>query len=110
MRPEHVIGTLDQQPTEVHVPSFGDAELSISLSRLAASWPQAKLATHIPVSLEALFVAQREPRFARESREDTYADDGPFHYPLLVFSKNGGAVYPRRCLWQDEGEQRRDHP
>ena len=89
MRPEHVIGTLDQQPTEVHVPSFGDAELSISLSRLAASWPQAKLATHIPVSLEALFVAQREPRFARESREDTYADIQLHHFSRKPIRGNG---------------------
>ena len=44
MRSKYVVGTLDQQATEIDVAGLADAELRISVARLAASWPQAKVA------------------------------------------------------------------
>jgi hypothetical protein len=58
MGPKDVVRTLDQQTSEIRVASFGDAELRISFTGLAASWSQAEIAAHITTSLESVLVAQ----------------------------------------------------
>jgi hypothetical protein len=45
-----MVGTLDQQTSEVDVASLGDTELWVSFARLAASWPQAEIAAHVTTS------------------------------------------------------------
>ena len=60
MRPEDMIGALDQQRPEVEIASLGDAELRVSIPGLAAFWPQAEVAADIATSLEAFLVAQRQ--------------------------------------------------
>ena len=60
MRPEDVVGTLDQKASEIDVASIDDAKLRISFAGLDASWPQAEIAAHITTSSEAFLVAERE--------------------------------------------------
>src|SRR5271156_6580102 len=55
---QDVVGALDQQASEIDVPSLGDAELWVMLARLAASRSQAEIASDIPASLESFLVAQ----------------------------------------------------
>ena len=55
-----MVGTLDQQSTQVDVASLGDAELRVSIPGLAAFWPQAEVAADIATSLEAFLAAQRQ--------------------------------------------------
>src|SRR5260370_10140761 len=57
MRTDHVVGTLDQQGTQVDVASLGDAELRVAIPGLAAFWPQAEVAADIATSLEAFLAA-----------------------------------------------------
>jgi hypothetical protein len=58
MRTEHMVGTLDQQSTQVDVASLGDAELRVAIPGLAAFWPQTEVAADIATSLEAFLAAQ----------------------------------------------------
>ncbi len=58
MRPEDMIGALDQQRPEVDIAGLGDAELRVVVPRLAASRPQAEVTAHIATSLEAFLAAQ----------------------------------------------------
>jgi hypothetical protein len=60
MRTEHMVGTLDQQSTQVDVASLGDAELRVAIPGLTASWPQTEVAADIATSLEAFLAAQRQ--------------------------------------------------
>ena len=73
MSPEHVIGTLHQQATEVDIARLGDAELRISLSGLVAFRPQAEIAAHIATSLETFFASQSQD--IRQCRELAYSID-----------------------------------
>ena len=73
MRSKHVVGTLDQQATEIDVASLGDPELRISVARLAASWPQAQVAANIATSLEPFLAPQRQD--IRQCRELANAVD-----------------------------------
>jgi hypothetical protein len=52
-----MVGTLDQQASEVDVASLGDAELWVSFAGLAASLPQAETAAHVTTSPEAFLAA-----------------------------------------------------
>ena len=58
MRPEDMIGALDQQRPEVDIASLGDAELRVVVPGLAASRQQAQITAHIATSLEAFPAAQ----------------------------------------------------
>ncbi len=58
MRPEDMIGALDQQRPEVDIASLGDAELRVVVPGLAASRPQAEITAYIATSLEAFLAAQ----------------------------------------------------
>src|SRR5260370_37756463 len=60
MRTDHVVGTLDQQGTQIDVASLGDAELRVAIPGLTAFWPQAEVAADIATSLEAFLAAQRQ--------------------------------------------------
>jgi hypothetical protein len=55
-----MVAALNQQGSQIDVAGLGDAELRIAVSGLAASRPQAEIAAHVPTSLEALLVAQRQ--------------------------------------------------
>jgi len=55
-----MVGTLDQQASEIDIACLGDAELWISFAGLTASWPQAEIAAHVTTSPEAFLVAERE--------------------------------------------------
>jgi hypothetical protein len=57
VRAEDVVGTLDQQASEISVAGLGDAELRVSISGLAASRSQAEVAANITTPLEALLAA-----------------------------------------------------
>src|ERR1700727_1344257 len=87
MRSTHVVGTLDQQATEIDVASLGDAELRISVARLAASWPQAQVAANIATSLEPFLAPQRQD--IRQCRElaDTVDLDQRLRLRILRFSE-----------------------
>src|SRR5271156_6923729 len=52
MRSEDVVGTLDQQTSEISVACLGDAELRIVFAGLTASWPQAEIAAHVTTPAE----------------------------------------------------------
>src|SRR5258707_1066287 len=67
MRPENMIGALDQQRPEVDIASLGDAELRVVVPGLAASRPQAEVTANIPTSLEAFLAAQCQN--VRQGRE-----------------------------------------
>ena len=56
-RSKDMVPALDQEGSQVDVACLGDAELRVSVSRLAASRPQAEIAAHVTTSLEALLVA-----------------------------------------------------
>src|SRR5258707_12310879 len=60
MRTDHVVGTLDQQGTQIDVARLGDAELWVAIPGLPAFWPQTEVAADIATSLEAFLVAQRQ--------------------------------------------------
>src|SRR5450432_1312967 len=60
MRPEHMVGALDQQRTQVDVARLSDAELRVAFAGLAAPWAQSEITAYIATSLEALLVAQRQ--------------------------------------------------
>jgi hypothetical protein len=57
MRSEDMVGTLEQQASEVDVASLGNAQLWVSFAGLAASWPQPEIAAHVTTSPEAFLVA-----------------------------------------------------
>jgi hypothetical protein len=59
-RAKYMVGTFNQQHSQITIPSLGDAQLRISIPRLTASWSQAQIATYIATSLKALFVSQRQ--------------------------------------------------
>ena len=60
MRTEHMVGTLDQQSTQVDVAGLGNAELRVSIPGLTAFWAQTEVAADIATSLEAFLAAQRQ--------------------------------------------------
>ena len=60
VRSDDVVGALDQQLSQIAVASLGDAELRITVSRLAAFRPQAEITTLISTSLEAFLLPERQ--------------------------------------------------
>jgi hypothetical protein len=58
VRSEDVVGTLDQQTSEIGVAGLGDAELRVPISGLAASRSQAELTPYVAALLKALLAAQ----------------------------------------------------
>lgn len=55
-----MVRALDQKASQVDFARLRDPELRIAVSRLAPSWSEAKVATDISASLEALLVPQRK--------------------------------------------------
>ena len=60
MTPEHMVSALDEQGAQIDIAGLGDAELRVSSTRLASSWSQSQIATHVPASLEPFFATQSE--------------------------------------------------
>jgi len=71
MRSEYMVGTLDQQTSEISVPGLGDAELRVPVTGLAASWSETEVATDIATLLEAFLAAQRQDERRRRDRTNT---------------------------------------
>src|ERR1019366_10018054 len=71
MRPENMVGALDQQTTQIDVAGLGDAELRVAVPGLTASRPQAEITAHIATSLEAFLTAQRQDIGQRRELTDT---------------------------------------
>ena len=71
MRPEDVVGALDQQTSEIGVAGLGDAKLRIPITGLAASRSQTKVAANIATLLEAFLAAQRQDERRRRNRTNT---------------------------------------
>lgn len=51
LRPEYAVGTLDQKTSSINIAGLGDAELRISIPRLAPSRSQAKVANRFSTPL-----------------------------------------------------------
>ena len=60
MRAKYVVGTLDQETSELGIASLGNAQLRIVVSSLAAFWLKAKVATDITTLPEAFLAAKSE--------------------------------------------------
>ena len=73
MRSKDVVGTLDQQTSQIDVTGLGDAELRVAISRLTSSWSQTEIAPHITALLETLLAAQSQHE--RQSRKVAHAMD-----------------------------------
>src|SRR5216683_5964514 len=71
MRAEDMVGTFDQQASQVDVAGLGDAELRISISRLTASRSETEIAPDIATLLEALLASQGQHE--GQSRDVTHA-------------------------------------
>ena len=71
MRSEDVVGTLDQQTSEISVAGLGDAELRVPISGLAAFRSQAEVAANIATLLEAFLAAQGQDECCRRERTHT---------------------------------------
>jgi hypothetical protein len=54
-----MVGTFDQETSQIHVAGLRDAELGIAISGLTAPRPQAQVTTDIATSSEALLVTER---------------------------------------------------
>jgi hypothetical protein len=78
-----VVGTLNQQTSEVSVAGLGDPELRVAFAGLAPFWSQAKAAAHIAASTKALLGAQSQDE--RQSGDVTDAMDGQQGLSLGVF-------------------------
>jgi hypothetical protein len=70
---DDVVGTFNQQLSQVPITCFGDAKLRVAVAGLTASRPQAEITADIPTSLEAFLAAQRQN--VRQCRELTYTVD-----------------------------------
>ena len=57
---DDVVGTLDQQLSQVSVAGLRDSKLRVAIAGLAASGAQPEITAHIATSLEALLVAQSQ--------------------------------------------------
>ena len=51
--PDDVVGTFNQQLSQVSITCFGDAKLRVAVAGLTAPRPQAEITADIPTSLEA---------------------------------------------------------
>lgn len=71
MRAEDVVGTLDEQTSEIRVAGLGDAELRVPITGLAASRSQAEVAADIATLLEALLAAQGQDECRSRNRTNT---------------------------------------
>ena len=71
MRSEDVVGTLDQQTSEISVAGLGDAELRIPITGLAASRSETEVATNIATLLEAFLAAQGQDERRCRDRTNT---------------------------------------
>jgi len=60
VRSEDMVGTLDQQTSEIGVAGMGDAELRIMVSGLTSPRSQAQVTTHIATSSEPFLAAERQ--------------------------------------------------
>src|ERR1700755_3251188 len=92
MRTEHMVGTLDQQSTQVDVAGLGNAELRVSIPGLTAFWPQTWGAADIATSLEAFLASQRQDVSQGGELPDTVDLD------------------QRLCLWILRLRESLDHP
>lgn len=71
MGTEDVVGTLDQQTSEIRVAGLGDPKLRVSVPGLAASRSQAEVTTNIATLLEAFLAAQRQNERRCRDRANT---------------------------------------
>src|SRR5277367_1307953 len=71
VRAEDMVGTLDQQASQVDVAGLGDAELRIAIARLTASGSETEIATNIATLLEAFLASQGQHE--GQSRDVTHA-------------------------------------
>ena len=71
MRSEDVVGTLDQQTSEISVPGLGDAELRVPITRLAASRSQTEIATDIATLLKSFLAAESQDERGRGDGTNT---------------------------------------
>ena len=81
MWPNDVVGTLDQQTSQIGVAGLRDAELRVPITGLTASRSKAEIAPDVATLLEMLLAAQGQHE--RRSRKVAYAVD----------------LQQRLCLW-----------
>ena len=60
MWPQDVVGTLDQQTSQIGVADLSDAELRIAFARLTAFWPEPKIATNVSTTTEPTLIPERQ--------------------------------------------------
>ena len=80
MRSQDVVGTLNQQASQIRVAGLGDTELRIAFSGLAAFWSEAKVAAHISTSIESCLISERQD----ESKSGDVADSMNRHHGLCL--------------------------
>jgi hypothetical protein len=85
VRSEDVVGTLDQQTSEIGVAGLGDAELRIPITGLAASRSQTEVAADIATLLEAFLATQGQDE--RRCRDRT--NHGPSAEPASLDTLSG---------------------
>jgi hypothetical protein len=73
MRSKYVVGTLDQQTSQIRVAGLRDPELRVPIAGLTASRSQAEIAPDIAALLEALLAAQSQHE--RQSRKVAHTVD-----------------------------------
>ena len=78
VRPQDVVGALDQQTSEIRVASLGDAELRIAFAGLAAFWTEPKIAAYVPAAPESCPVAKRQ----NEGKRGDVTDSMDRHHGL----------------------------
>ena len=77
MWPKDMVGTLDQQASEIDVAGLRDAELRIAVSGLTASRSQTKIAPNIATLLEALLASQGQHEGqSRDMTDAVYLQQG----------------------------------
>jgi hypothetical protein len=60
VRSQDMVGTLDQQTSEIGVAGVSDAALRVMISRLTSTRSQAQIAPNVATSSEPLFAAERQ--------------------------------------------------
>ena len=73
MRTQHVVGALDQQPTQHAISALRDPQLSVDLSRLVLARYHAEVGAHVTAAGEALWVV--DDQHVRQRGQRPHAGD-----------------------------------